>query len=316
MILQKQGLDKKIIKFLGLKKKRNKSLVLTSWRKFVSCKAKKKVKIGIVGKYQKTGDYLLSDSYVCVIEAIKHSACFLKLKPEIHWFDSSEFDNLTQEDIGKRLLGINGIIVPQGWGSRGVEGKINAVQFARENQIPYLGLCFGMQVATIEFARNVLGLKNANSQEVNPETSCSVIHIIPNQKKYLKEKNYGGTIRLGAWPCVIKKGSLLEEAYLNYGKDKKSPWFIPRDEDKVFSDGELVVFERHRHRYEFNLDFKRDFEKKGFVISGLSHDEKLVEAIEIKNHPFFVGTQFHPEYLSRPLSPHPVFISFLYHLST
>ncbi len=309
LILQKQRLDEKIISFFGLKRRAGGESLTKKWNKMLLIKLTKKVKIGIVGKYQKTGDYLLSDSYVCVVEALKHAGYFWRVKPQILWFNSSDFDNSTQEEIKEKLLGIDGIIVPQGWGSRGVEGKINAVQFARENKIPYLGLCFGMQMAVIEFARNVLGFRGANSQEVNPQTPYPVIHIIKNKKRYLEEKQYGGTIRLGAWPSVVKKGTVLESAYTSYGKSVDSPWFVPRD--KKYQIEELVVFERHRHRYEFNLKYKKLFEKKGFVISGISPDKKLVEAIEIGNHPFFVGTQFHPEYLSRPLTPHPVFVSFV-----
>ncbi len=309
LFLQKQKLDEKIVSSLGLKKKLTDKSLSRKWKKIILTKPVKKVKIGIVGKYQKTGDYLLSDSYVCVVEALKHAGLFWKVEPQILWFDSSDFDNSAQEEIEKKLSGVAGVIVPQGWGSRGVEGKINAVRFARENKIPYLGLCFGMQMAAIEFARNVLKLDSANSQEVNPQTPYPVIHIMPNQKKYLEEKQYGGTIRLGAWPCVVKKGTILENAYTSYGKNPNSPWLIPRD--KRYKAKQLIIFERHRHRYEFNLKYKKLFEKNGFVVSGVSPDRKLVEAIEIKDHPFFVGTQFHPEYLSRPLTPHPIFVSFL-----
>lgn len=310
LVLQEQKLDEKIISFLGLKRKSDKKNVIRDWKRIIYFKSKRKIKVGIVGKYQKTGDYLLSDSYVCVVEAIKHAGFYWKISPDIVWFNSSDFDDLTQEKIKEKLSQVNGIIVPQGWGSRGVEGKINAVQFARENSVPYLGLCFGMQMATIEFARNVLGLKKANSQEVDPQTPYPVIHIMPNQKKYLQEKQYGGTIRLGAWPCVVKKGTKLENVYLAYGRQKGNPWFITRDNKKVKTSG-LTIFERHRHRYEFNLKYKKLFEKNGFIISGLSPDKKLVEAIELSDHPFFMGTQFHPEYLSRPLSPHPIFVAFL-----
>ncbi len=309
LVLQKQKLDEKIVSHLSLRRKSLNKTLIKKWKKVVLTRFTKKVKIGIVGKYQKSGDYLLSDSYVCVVEALKHAGCFWKIKPQILWFNSSDFDNSTQEEIKQKLSGVDGIVVPQGWGSRGVEGKINAARFARENKIPYLGLCFGMQMAVIEFARNVLKLDDANSQEVNPQTPYSVIHIMPNQKEYLEKKQYGGTIRLGAWPCVVRKGTVLEKAYKTYGADKDNPWFIPRG--KKIKLKEFVVFERHRHRYEFNLKYRKLFEKNGFVISGMSPDKKLVEAIEIKNHPFFVGTQFHPEYLSRPLTPHPIFISFL-----
>lgn len=308
-ILKRQKLDEKIISFLGLKKKTSNKALERNWDKMVSVKYKKKVKIGIVGKYQRSGDYLLSDSYVCVVEALKHAGCFWQVEPQILWFNSSDFDNYSQEEIKSKLLEVNGIIVPQGWGSRGVEGKINTVRYARENKVPYLGLCFGMQMAVIEFARNVLGLVGANSQEVNHQTPYPVIHIIPSQKDYLENKQYGGTIRLGAWPCTVKKGTILEKSYINYSKGSDNPWFIPRE--KKYKTKEIIVFERHRHRYEFNLKYRKLFEKSGLVVSGISPDKKLVEAIEIRDHPFFLGTQFHPEYLSRPLPPHPIFVSFL-----
>jgi CTP synthase len=209
---------------------------------------------------------------------------------------------------------IYGIIVPQGWGKRGVEGKIKAVKFARENKIPYLGLCFGMQMATIEYGRNVLGFKNANSEEVNPKSPNKVIHIMDNQKEYLAKNQYGGTIRLGAWPCIIKKGTILKSAYKKYGGNKSNPWFKPNPlipSKLPIINYQLLIYERHRHRYEFNNAYRKKYEDNNFVVSGLSPDGKLVEAIELKNHPFFVGTQFHPEYLSRPLSPHPIFIAFI-----
>ena len=202
--------------------------------------------------------------------------------------------------------------MPQGWGSRGTEGKISTAKFARENKVPYLGLCFGMQMATIEFARNVLLMKHANTTEANLKTKHPVIHIMPNQKEYLAKRQYGGTIRLGAWPCLVKKGTKLEKAYLKYEKVKGAPWFTQNPLfTGVRTNGRLLIHERHRHRYEFNNKYRDRYEKYGFVISGTSPDGELVEAIEIKDHPFFVGTQFHPEYISRPLVPHPIFVSFL-----
>jgi CTP synthase len=199
----------------------------------------------------------------------------------LNWIDS--------EDKNMNLEQMDAIIVPQGWGKRGIEGKVTAVKFARENGIPYLGLCFGMQMATIEFARHVLGLRDANTEEAEDATKHPVIHTMNFQRDLIKNKQFGGTIRLGAWPLKIKKGTLLEKIY------KKT----------------TVLDERHRHRYEFNNKYSEEFEKAGFVISGTSPDGKLVEAIELKDHPFFVGTQFHPEYISRPLAPHPIFVEFL-----
>jgi CTP synthase len=170
-----------------------------------------------------------------------------------------------------------------------------------------------MQMAVIEYARNVLNLKNANTQEVDPKTRYPVIHIMDNQKQFLKNKQYGGTIRLGAWPCQIKTGTIIENAYKKYGGSLNNPWY--ERNNNIFSSAQpkkaALVYERHRHRYEFNNKYKKRFEEKGFVISGTSPDGMLVEAIELKDHPFFVGTQFHPEYESRPLTPHPIFVSFV-----
>jgi CTP synthase len=312
IILESQSLTSKIVKKLSLK---TTDKDFQEWKKMITeiKKIKKSVKIGIVGKYHKTGDYTLSDSYICVVEAVKHACWYHKVKPEFVWIDSEGLEKLNDEKVKEKLSGLDGIIVPQGWGSRGVEGKIKAAKFARENKIPFLGLCFGMQIATIEFGRNVIGLKNADSQEVNPKTPYPVIHVMEKQKEYLKQKQYGGTIRLGAWPCVIKAGTRLKKAYQTYGKDKNAPWYQtnPRLVSKVKPRRAETVFERHRHRYEFNNKYKKDFEKHGFEFCGLSPYGKLVEAIELSDHPFFVGTQFHPEYLSRPLRPHPIFLSFI-----
>lgn len=303
--LEKEKLPEKVIKKLKIK---SKNLNLTKWHGLVKKmeKATKEVNIAMIGKYQKTGDYILEDSYVSVIEALKHAGFALGIKPKVAWINSEDFDE-------KELKNFDGIIVPQGWGKRGVEGKIKAVKFARENKIPYLGLCFGMQMAVIEFARNVLKFKGANTTEADPKTLCPVIHVMDDQKEYLLNKQYGGTIRLGAWPCKLIKGTILEKAYRKYGMEKDSPWFVPGPSSSQIPDPryELLIYERHRHRYEFNNKFRKDFEKNGFVISGISPDGKLVEAIELKDHPFFLGTQFHPEYISHPLSPHPIFVAFV-----
>ncbi|MGD8744349.1 MAG: CTP synthase [Candidatus Woesebacteria bacterium] len=311
LILDKQSLATKIIKLLSLK---SKNRDMKEWREMVKRqkKAKGKVKIAMVGKYQKTGDYMLEDSYVCVVEALKHASLEFDSTPEIVWIDSEKLEEDEADEIEK-LNGVEGIIVPQGWGKRGFEGKVKAVNFARENKVPYLGLCYGMQVSVVEFARNVLGLKEANSQEVNSRTKDPVIHIMPDQKKYLEKRQYGGTIRLGAWPCKIKPETKLEKAYKKYGNGMSNAWYEknPRSKTRIKPKKARLIFERHRHRYEFNNKYKKRFEKNGMVVSGTSPDGKLVEAVEIKDHPFFVGTQFHPEYLSRPLSPHPIFISFI-----
>ncbi|MDP3918022.1 MAG: CTP synthase [Candidatus Woesebacteria bacterium] len=285
LVFEVQHVAEKIIKKLKLKHgKKN----LFAWKSLVKSiqSSKKIVDIGIIGKYQKTGDYVLSDSYVCVVEALKHAGWKLNVKPNLIWFDAENLDN--------DYSNLNGIIIPQGWGKRGIEGKINAVTYARENNIPYLGLCFGMQMAVIEFARNVLGLKDANTEEADPETKYPVIHCMNQQKKLIKKHEYGGTIRLGAYDCKLKKGSRLDKIYRSQ-----------------FTVHGSLVSERHRHRYEFNNKYKKQFEKAGMVISGTSPDGKLVEAIELPNLKFFVGTQFHPEYKSRPLSPHPIFVEFL-----
>jgi CTP synthase len=312
LVLEEQGLTDKILRKLKLRGRRKD---LKEWKEMISCidKEKNPIMIAVVGKYQKTGDYTLSDSYVCVIEALKHAGCFLGTTPKIKWIDSESLETGNKKNLAETLGDVQAILVPQGWGKRGILGKVMAAQYARENKIPYLGLCFGMQMATIEFARNVLKFKNANTAEADPKTPYPVIHIIPNQAEYLAKKQYGGTIRLGAWPCVVRKGTKLEEAYKKYGKVKDAPWFLPNPNFSKQSgaNSKLVVYERHRHRYEFNNKYRNRFERHGFVISGTSPDGELVEAIEIANHPFFVATQFHPEYESRPLTPHPIFISFL-----
>ncbi len=307
LLFNDQQLGEKILKKLHLKKK-TKILSLTNWKNFEKKhqSANKKIKIAMVGKYFMTGDYKLTDSYVSVIEAIKQATWVQGFDPELAWIDSTE---LEKGHIS--LQGFDGIIVPQGWGSRGVEGKLKAVRYARENKIPYLGLCFGMQMATIEFARNVLHLKNANSTEVDPKTKYPVVHVMPEQIEYLKNKQYGGTIRLGSWPCQIKKGTMLDKIYQKYGNDPNAPWHTDRNLNSKNLKLKNVIYERHRHRYEFNNDYRESFEKAGFVISGTSPDGKLVEAIELKNHPFFIGTQFHPEYVARPLTPHPIFLAFI-----
>lgn len=289
LVLDEQSLTTKVIKKLGIKQKKPD---LVGWKKMVAGArgAKKKVIVGMVGKYITSGEYSLEDAYVCVNEAIKHAAWEQGFNPEIKWFDSEDLETSDEKNIQERFGGLEGIIIPQGWGSRGTEGKIKAIKVARENKIPFLGLCFGMQMAAIEIARNVLGLKKANSQEVNPRASNLVIHVMPDQVEYLAKKQFGGTIRLGAWVCSVKKDSILWEAY---GKPK--------------------VSERHRHRYEFNNKYRKLFEKNGVLFSGLSPDGKLVEALELDRslHPFFLGVQFHPELKSRPLDPHPIFSEFI-----
>ena len=265
---------------------------LKDWKKLAHSIGiiKKCVKIGIVGKYFETGDFTLMDSYISVIEAIKHASWVLEGKPEITWLSAQEY-----EKDAKALAGLkrfDGIIVPGGFGNRGVEGKIKAIEFCRENKIPYFGLCFGLQLAVIEFARNVCGLPNATSSEFvtsqNKESLDLVIDVMEEQKELLKEKRYGGTMRLGAYSCSLLNKSIAQEAY--HVKN---------------------VSERHRHRYEVNNKYMEKLERKGFLASGVNPESKLVEIMELKGHPFFLGTQFHPEFKSRPLAPHPLFLSFI-----
>jgi len=294
VIFKNQGFDSKVIDKLSLKAKVNpkESFWLGYNKKIALSKGSTRLlKIGIVGKYQKTGDYTLADTYVCVVEALKHAVFSLGVKLDLVWIDA---ESLTPQTSPTSLNNLNGIIIPQGWGSRGSEGKIEAIKYARENKIPYLGLCFGMQHAVIEFARNIAGLKDANSEEIDQGTKNPVIHIMPNQKEILSKKQYGATIRLGSWPCSVLKGSLLEKIY---GTSSKDP----------------VIFERHRHRFEFNNDYKNLLQSAGLVISGTSPDNTIVEAIELPldKHPFFLGVQFHPEYKSRPQTPHPIFMEFI-----
>lgn len=289
---EKDGFGDMILKKFGLKA-RKKDLV--EWKAMVKTmenaekSSRKAADIGIVGKYFATGDFNLSDSYISVIEAIKHGAIANKGKVNLHWINTSEIE----KNGAKSLKKYDGIIIPQGWGSRGSEGKIRAIRYCRENKVPYFGLCYGMQMAVIEFARNVCGMEDANSEEVNSKTTYPVIHIMPGQKELLEKKHYGGTIRLGGWPCKITKGTRLAQAYGKKFKNKST-----------FS-------ERHRHRYEFNNEYREILEKHGLSIAGTSPDGKIVEAIEITDHPFFIGTQFHPEYISRPLDPHPLFAEFV-----
>ena len=284
---EKDNLSVRILEKLNLPVRK---LNQEAWKKLVQATKTKEpvINIGIVGKYFASGDFELGDSYISVIEAIKHAAAFNHCQVKVKW--------LGAEDVEKSGLSafknLSGLIIPQGWGSRGSEGKIKAIKYCRENKIPYFGLCYGMQMAVIEFARHVVGLKEANSAEINSKTPNPVIHIMPGQEKLIKEKGYGGTIRLGGWPCRLKNDTHLALAYAKFTKNK-------------------TISERHRHRFEFNNDYREKLEKAGLVISGTSPDGKIVEAIELKNHPFFIGVQFHPEYISRPLSPHPLFVDFI-----
>lgn len=256
------------------------------WRRFVerARRARKTVRIGVVGKYFETGDFVLADSYISVLEAIRHAAALAGRKPLIEWLDAED------RGVLARLRSYDGIVVPGGFGVRGVEGKIAVISACRKNKIPFLGLCYGMQLMVVEFARNVAGFAHAHTTEADAATPHPVIDILPEQRKNLAEKNYGASMRLGAYPTVLQRGTIAYRAYR-----------------------EPLVSERHRHRYEVNPAYIERLAKKGLVFSGFSPDRKLMEIAELpeSTHPFFVGTQFHPEFQSRPLSPHPLFAAFL-----
>jgi CTP synthase len=281
LLFENQDLCKKVLRKLNLKKDRNN---LDEWKKFIKKirTLKNSVKIGIVGKYFDIGTSQLSDSYISVIEAVKHAAWNNNLKPDIKWIDSKVFE----KDPGKlsNLKELDGIIVPGGFGLSGVEGKIETIRYARENEIPYLGLCLGLQLAVVEYARNICKINGANTVEVDKKAKHAVIDFIPEQVKIIQESRYGATMRLGAWPAILKKGSLVQKLY-----------------------GSNKIFERHRHRYEVNPSYVKELEESGLVFSGRSPDGVLMEFMEIPNHPYFVGTQAHPEFKSRPMKPSPLF---------
>ncbi len=269
---------------------RPKNRDLKEWRALVERMrtAKQTVRIGIVGKYFSTGRFVLTDSYISVIEAIRHAGARARVTPVIEWLEAEEFER-SKKSLEK-LAGYDGVIVPGGFGSRGIEGKLAAIRYCRENKIPYFGLCYGMQLAVVEFARDVLKLKKANTTEVDPKTKYPVIDILPEQKKLMAEKNYGGTMRLGAYPAILKPGTIARNAY-----------------------GKSTISERHRHRFEINPIFVKRLLRAGMVFSGQSPSRRLMEIMELPRsvHPFFLGTQFHPELKSRPLRPNPLFAEFM-----
>ena len=285
LLFEKDNLGNRILQKLKIKPRKNDLKDLSRFVNFVK-NNKKEVKIGIVGKYFEIGNFTLLDSYISIIESIKHAAYNLKSRPEIVWISSEKYEKNSKKL--KELKECDGIIIPGGFGVRGVEGKIKAIEYCRKNKIPFFGLCLGMQLAVIEFARNVCGIKKAGSREFDDNCKYPVIDIMDEQKNLLKEKNYGGTMRLGAYSCELKKGTLAKSCY------KKN-----------------LISERHRHRYELNNSYRDLLEKKGLVLSGRNPERDLVEIIEIKKHPFFLGTQFHPEFKSSPLSPHPLFSGFI-----
>lgn len=285
LIMDEQGLGSKMLKVLDLPYRK---ADMSSWRKLVDKinNTPKEIKIAVVGKYFGTGNYTLSDSYISVIEAIKHAAWFNNVTAKLDWVDAEEFERNYTEI--KKLRNFDGILVPGGFGSRGIEGIINAIKYARENKIPYLGLCYGMQLACVEFARNVLKYKDAHTVEVEPDTTHPIFVANPNQTMNIQENRYGGTMRLGAYDCVLACGSKVQKAY-----------------------GQEKISERHRHRYEFNNQYREPLEKAGLKVAGINPESNLVEIVELENHPFFVGVQFHPEFKSRPMRPHPLFREFV-----
>ena len=287
---EKDKLSDALLDALKLPEKRRASLA--AWKKFALAAANAKapeVSIAIVGKYFDTGDFVLSDAYLSVIEAIKFSAAKLGRHPKITWINSKDIER-GGSSAAATLSKYDGIIVPGGFGETGIEGKLRAIRYAREKKIPYFGLCYGMQLMVIEYARNVLKLKDAHTTEVRKNTPDPVVAVMLEQKKHLADNKYGGTMRLGVYPAYLKKGTLARAAY------KKE-----------------LVEERHRHRYEINPAYVKRLEDAGLVFSGTSPDSVLMEIAELPRavHPFMLGTQFHPELEARPLSPHPLFTEFL-----
>ncbi|TYP99334.1 CTP synthase [Tenacibaculum adriaticum] len=276
-LMFKEGLDRVVLEKLQLSTEKQPALI--EWNDFVQKhkNPKNEIEIGLIGKYVE-----LHDSYKSITEAFIHAGSSNETKVNVRWIHSEE---LTPENIIEKLEGVNGVLVAPGFGDRGIEGKISAVQYARENNIPFFGICLGMQMAVIEFSRNVLGLEKANSTEMNRKTPHPVINLMEEQKEVTEK---GGTMRLGAWDCELTENSKVYEAY----KTTK-------------------ISERHRHRYEFNNDYKEQIENAGMKATGINPDTGLVEIIELPSHPWFVGVQYHPEYKSTVLNPHPLFVSFI-----
>ena len=278
LMLEKEGLAREVCNHLRLDSYIPDN---SKWQKMIddirNIKNEDKVKVAIVGKYIQ-----LEDSYISVIESIRHAGFKNQVNTQIELIDAEE---ITESVAKQKLSGMDAIIVPGGFGTRGIEGKIETIKYARQNNIPFLGICLGMQMAVVEFARNVLGLKTSNSSEFDSKTKDPVIHIMEKQKDINKK---GGTMRLGSYPCVIKKGSLAYEVY-----------------------NEENINERHRHRFEYNNEYKDKLEKAGLMCSGTSPDENLVEIVELKNHPYFIAAQFHPELKSRPNKPAPLFVGLI-----
>ncbi|KKP55639.1 MAG: CTP synthetase [Parcubacteria group bacterium GW2011_GWA1_33_6] len=282
---EKENLGNRILKKFNLKSKKSD---LKEWEALVKIikNSPKPIEIGIVGKYFESGKFTLTDSYISVIEAVKHATFAQHKKPNITWISAEDFEK--NPASLKNLNNFDGVIVPGGFGNRGVEGKIKAIKYCRKNKLPFLGLCLGMQLAVIEFARNVCGLKDATSAEFNKKSKNILIDVMDEQKALLEKKNYGGTMRLGSYRCELTPNTKSFKAY-----------------------GQKNITERHRHRYELNNQYRKSLQAKGMVMAGLNTEKDLVEIIELKEHPFFVATQFHPEFKSRPLKPHPLFSEFI-----
>lgn len=277
LLMEQEKLDEIVLKKLGVNEPSQ--VHLEKWKQFLNKfhNPQKKVSIGLIGKYVE-----LKESYKSIAEAIIHAGAVNDCKVTVEWIHS---ENLDEENIKEKFNGLSAVLVAPGFGNRGIEGKIAAIKYARENNIPFLGICLGMQCAVIEFARNVLGLKDAHSREMNPATNSPVIDLLEAQKNI---SHMGGTMRLGAYPCKVEEGTL---AYKVYGKTE--------------------ISERHRHRYEFNNEYTKKFKEAGMVLSGVNPDAGLVEIVELPKHPFFMGVQFHPEYKSTVENPHPLFVAFI-----
>ncbi|EKD23170.1 MAG: hypothetical protein ACD_83C00019G0002 [uncultured bacterium] len=307
-IFEEQDFAQKILKKFNMPVKKPS---MTKWNHVLKsiANSKKKITIGVVGKYFTVGDYELSDVYISVIEAIKHACWYHGVKPNLQWISSESIEKGNLDELKK----LDCIIVPGGFGGRGTEGIISAIKFARENKVPYLGLCFGLQLAVIEYARHKLGLKDAHTTEINPQTKNPIIDIMADQKKKLAKNDYGGTMRLGSYPCYIFKDSLV---YDDYKKYRPAELEKVSNDEKVTSlfqkkkpNDRFLIKERHRHRFEVNPEYHERLQSKGLILSGLSPDGRLVEFIELdkSDHPYFIATQAHPEFRSRPDRPHPLF---------
>jgi CTP synthase len=317
---EKERLGEKILSRFGLEKRKDPDW--GDWKGLVERiqTPRKTVKVGMVGKYVDIGDYSLADSYISVNQALQHAGAQLSVGVEISWVDSKKFERSPQEI--ETLKKFDGIVVPGGFGAGGVEGKVSAIRFARENGIPFLGLCYGLQCAIVEFARNVCGLEGASSTEISPDAPHKVIDILPTQRKLIEDRNYGASMRLGAYAATLKKGAVVHKLYADAGRlaqdmQKIEAW--KRDPELAFRLGILengadAVLERHRHRYEVSPGYLDVMEKKGLVFSGMhrrSDKTDLVEFIELQDHVYFVATQAHPEFKSRLEAPAPLFLGFM-----